>query len=218
MKSLYFICLFLLVFFVSDAHKERTFDYGNYLEKENIFSLVKTYKAHWFGGGASAIVDGREAYPFATKFKVGNSSQKDISLISTMLGTACALKFDIETRANIPWVSIDEVRVRVIEYKENPEYVPIFPAPIYESIVHYVEIDDPKVAKTNLFQTRFIVEGNEKFENSKVVLEKGKLETLAIRINALKSGIYNIRCELVVRYKDEEEVVILNKDIEWLFD
>jgi hypothetical protein len=191
--------------------------FDNFKKTKTAFNLVNIYHVAWIGGGAFATVgegSDEKNYPYAS---IINQNKINIAA-GHFSGTACALVFDIETRNDIPWVSLDQVRVKVINYTALPKYDPIFPAPFEEAIVYYVELDNPKVAKTNIFMSDFIIEKGKRKNFGGVRLKKEQPEKLVVRINAKTPGIYTLQCELIARHENDKETVTLTKVTDWLFD
>jgi len=183
-----------------------------YKERKGAFSMVDVFQVHWTGGGAYAIVGEDRIYPLAY---IINPASDDVSVF---LGTACALAFDLQARERLPWVRIDEIRIVVLSYRPLPEYKPMLPLPFQEAHVYYVEIDDPRVSRSNVFRARYYFERGKKQKIGTLRLEKGKPETIVLRINAKTPGIYTFACELLLSYKDTKEKITIVKSAEFLFD
>lgn len=184
-----------------------------YENKRAAFSLVEVFKAGWTGGGAFARIEGSDPLPLAIIIDPKKDSP------SSMLGTSCALKFDLEARKKNPWVDIDNMVVDVIEYKPLPKYEPIFPAPFQTANVYYVEIDDPKIAKHKVFGSSAIYssKGNRNPLGT-VRLDAGKPEHFFIRINARRPGIYTLAVHVLVSHKQTKERVTVVDKQSFLFD
>ncbi len=176
------------------------------------FDFIKIYAVNWIGGGAYAI-SGKNEYPLAYI-----QDTDHLEKMSRFYGTACALKFDLETRNDIGRVSIDDIIVKVSDYKPLPKYEAMLPAPFEEANVLYVEIDNPSRSKTNFFPAIKRIDHGKVKDIGIMYLEYKKPETFILRINAKRPGIYTIECQMIVRYKDQTERIYLSSPSEWLFD
>jgi len=192
--------------------------------------LVDLFDVRWVGGGAGAILqDQTQANQEGVKLLVttlegeelkGYSLARIIEQPGTNIlefnGTACAFSFGLKPRPGIPWVRIDGIDIVVENYRALPEYDPIIPSldQSEKRNVHYVEIDKPEVAKTNIFSASLIVgldRGIEKVEGKPVVkklefarLTEGTSEQYVVRLNAKTPGIYRFSCVVRLSDKDSE--------------
>lgn len=189
-----------------------------YQERKSVFSLVTITHTNWVGGGAFAIVgrekdsSERKRYPFAAII------HPDDARVDTFWGTACALTFDLEARESADYVRIDDMTVTVKSYQPLPEYESILPSPFKEANLYYIEMDDPRVSRTDTFRAKHYYEKGQRKEIGPVRAEKGKPETFVIRINAKTPGIYDFSCELLLSHGNTKEKVVLVRSQEFLFD
>ena len=181
-------------------------------ERTAYFDFVRINKVNWTGGGAFAEI-GDKGYPLAYIEDTAHLEE-----MSRFWGTGCALKFEAEPRSDIERVTIDDVKVFVSNYKPLPKYQSMLPAPFQDENILYIEIDNPANSRTNSFSAIKRINKGKIEDIGVMYLEKSKPETFVIRINAKKPGIYTIECQMLVRYKNQSQVVTLNNPAEWLFD
>ncbi len=176
------------------------------------FDFIKINSVNWIGGGAYAIV-GEKNYPFAT---IENTAHME--RMSTFLGTACALQFEIETRSDVDIVTVDEVKVYVSDYQTLPIYKSMLPLPFEDANILYIEIDNPANSRTKSFTATKRVDKGKLQDIGVMYLKKGKPETFVVRINAKTPGIYKLSTQIVVRNKKDVQTITLNEPAYWLFD
>ncbi len=179
------------------------------------FDLVDVYNVHWVGGGAHALISNdSEEYdiPLATIF-----GEEMIRTANLLDGQACALAFELVNN-KYDWVSLDKLQVTVTSYSPVPKYSSIKPLPFEQAEVYYLEINDPKVAKSDTFQSSSIIKDGQIQEISTYRLQKNKPQSFIVRINAKTPGIYIFEIQIIVRYKDFSETVTLTEPVKWLFD
>jgi hypothetical protein len=123
-----------------------------YLETKGIFSLLDVFDVRWIGRGAFAHTEGSPSKTYPLALIIEPTPQR----ISTFLGTACALTFQIEVLPRLPWVVIDEIVVIVNSHLPLQEYLGIYVRPFENAHVYYIEINKP-LPNQREFSTEYIL-------------------------------------------------------------
>jgi hypothetical protein len=124
------------------------------------------------------------------------------------------LAFDLESKPDLPWVKIEEVKVIVTEYKPMPRSRRTASESSHRANFYSAVVDHPTAAGTNVFLARYY-EQRKPFDKLDlqpepswhvrdvfVRLEKGKPEAFLLRISAKTPGIYTLFCEVTVSSRD----------------
>jgi TIR domain len=162
----------------------------------------------WIGGGTFAISDGTD-HPLAHIFDPTKNSP------ARFLGDACAVKFTITPKA--PWVSLDDIYIKVGGYRALPPYETRFPLPFQEAHVYYVEIDAPSPTDEHVFHAKYWSKEGP-MELGSVLLTAGKPEVFVLRINARTPGIYSFSGYATVSSESSNDNLQIFEDKTFWFD
>jgi hypothetical protein len=168
--------------------------------------FVDVYRAKWRFTGAGVHTEDGHSYHRARRMPKDPCVYYD---------DACLLAFDLESKPDLPWVKVEEVKVVVTEYKPMTRYRTMAVWPSYRANLYYVEIDHPTASRTNVFLARYYEQGKPigewgfQHERSRPVpdvfvrLERGKPEAFLLRLSARTPGIYTLFCEVTVSSRDK---------------
>jgi hypothetical protein len=147
-------------------------------------ALVDVYRPRWITWGRPLrTVDGRDYQCDCT----------------------CDLTFELESKPELPWVAVEEVKAVVTEYQPMPKHLLLEWNPEGMRVVRHLyvaRIGHPAVAKANAFVATYHErEGGEPKKDVFVRLERGKPEAFNLRIRPrepMTPGIYTFVCEVTV--------------------
>jgi hypothetical protein len=185
-------------------------------ENSDRTALAKVFNVSWARTYAEAQLPDKATCRFVYIFDPKDALQ-------VMSETGCAIQFNLQVSDTRRIAQVDEIRVKVHEYRAIPEYKKqdMYGA-ARKTIVCYVEIDDPRKGR-NTFPAKQIYKDKgdletESFLFTKVDLEKDKPETFFVKVNALTPGIYKLSFEVVLVTQDKKETVQVGEVKEFLFD
>jgi hypothetical protein len=192
-------------------------NYSQYEPRSLITAFMKIDDIWFVGKGAFAMVKENRKIQFARIIDPDKGDR-----IDAFYGDACAFKLYVRAIniADKDSVTIDAIIVNVISYETLPKYELKQFKPEGREVFYYVEIDDPKVSKTNLFKAQYFIskEKGKKNDFGSYEVEMGHREQVGIRVNARSPGIYKFECEILASHKGKKQKITLPEEYEFLFD
>lgn len=173
------------------------------------FKIVDVFNTDWPGSGSATGPDGTE-YNYA---KIIDPQTGDPSFWKA---DACVFTFDCAKSELVPSVLIKGIRVIVQDYQPPPPYDREFFAAVERAHVYYCEIAPPK-GERNSFPAVLLDKDGKPTQKEVVRLREEGEEAFKVRINTRTPGLYTIRCEMVVGYRDVLETVRLSEPKQYLF-